>query len=134
MGERATIRIKQQHSETPIHFYTHWRGGNIQNIFDDALRRVVSAGRETDESYATRIIFDTLVDGDRSELGFGIIIGDDRPGDVSYDTPCLEWKGDGLPWVSRMPWNSDKQTEPMRLTTYLNLRNHPSVVGSMGNG
>lgn len=133
MGERATIRIKQTYSNIPIHLYTHWRGAEIDSIFDEGLRRIVEAGRETDESYATRIMFDTLTNGDDSALSFGIIIGDNRPGDVSYDTPCLEWM-DNSPWVYRIPWNdSFGSTRPLRLSTYLSLRNHPTVAKEHNN-
>ena len=37
MGDRATIRIKQEGSDTAIHFYTHWRGSEVNTVVSDAL-------------------------------------------------------------------------------------------------
>lgn len=92
MGDRATIRIKQVNSDTAIHFYTHWSGSTVNSILADALSYADTAGRITDESYCTRIIFDQLTGLEGGDTGFGIIIGDEnRPMDVAHDSPSIEW-------------------------------------------
>ena len=94
MGERATIRVKHPDNPTPIHFYTHWRGHEIESVLAEGVQRAINFGRLTDISYATRIIFDTLTQCTNDGLSFGIEIGDNnRPGDVTYDSPCIEWQG-----------------------------------------
>lgn len=94
MGDRATIRIKQSNSDTAIHFYTHWRGSDVNNVVAHALQRAEQEGRITDDSYCTRIIFDTLTELEGGSTGYGIIIGDNqRPGDVAHDSPSIVWTG-----------------------------------------
>ena len=96
MGNRATIRIKQEGSDTAIHFYTHWRGSEVNTVVADALQRADREGRITDDSYCARIIFDTLTELEGSSTGYGIIIGDEnRPGDVEHDSPSVEWQAFG---------------------------------------
>lgn len=111
MGARATIRIKHKHSDTAIHFYTHWSGGEIEQILAKGLKKAEDAGRLDDEMYATRIIFDTLtqsggaapegMEDHYATTGFGVVIGDDCvPWDLNYDSPCVEWiKGELYPIV-----------------------------------
>ena len=92
MGDRATIRIKQSNSDTAIHFYTHWSGSAVNSILAEALSYASVNGRIEDEAYCTRIIFDQLTNLEGGVTGFGIIIGDEnRPGDVGYDSPSVEW-------------------------------------------
>jgi len=92
VGDRATIRVKQAGSETAIHFYTHWTGGSVDRVVSDALHRAEEAHRLSDPEYCTRILFDTLTSCEGGTLGYGIIIGDEnRPGDVEYDSPSVEW-------------------------------------------
>ena len=96
MGARATIRIIHPTSDTPIHLYTHWRGDDILEILAEGISRAETAGRLSDYSYATRIIFDTLTMCDGGETGFGICIGDEgEPADLNYDTPTLAWLPSG---------------------------------------
>ena len=92
MGDRATIRIKQSNSDTAIHFYTHWSGSTVNSILAEALSYASVNGRIDDEAYCTRVIFDQLTGLEGGVTGFGIIIGDEnRPGDVGYDSPSVEW-------------------------------------------
>ena len=118
MGSRATIRIKQQHSEEAIHFYAHWSGEEINQILAKGLKKASDAGRIDDETYASRIIFDTLVqsagtppaglEDHYASTGFGIIISDQCvPWDLQYDSPCVEWiKGEVNPMVYTVSLNS----------------------------
>lgn len=129
MGDRATIRIKQSNSDTAIHFYTHWRGSDVNNVVADALERADQEGRITDDSYCTRIIFDTLTELEGGSTGYGIIIGDSqRPGDVEHDSPSIVWTGwnqeptvgfndlDGY-ITDHMPWRDwVKKTNALGLT------------------
>ena len=109
MGDRATIRIKQQGSDTAIHFYTHWRGSDVNNVVANALQRAEQEGRITDDSYCARIIFDTLTELEGGSTGYGIIIGDgSRPFDVEHDSPSIAWTGWGEePIVGFMDLNND---------------------------
>ena len=60
MGARGHIGIVQSVSPTPIYFYTHWEGHLVTTTLADGLRKATEAGRLQDETYATRIIFDSL--------------------------------------------------------------------------
>ena len=92
MGERATIRVIQSWSDTPIHFYTHWTGDNIAGLLAHGLNLAKETGRLNDESYATRIVFDALTGLQGGSTGYGIIIGDDAGwGDINYPSPTLSW-------------------------------------------
>jgi len=96
MGDRATIRIKQQYNDTAIHFYTHWSGSQVEQILAKALLDADAAGRITDEAYCTRIIFDALTGLEGGSTGYGIIIGDDcRPFDIGHASPSVVWTGWG---------------------------------------
>ncbi len=93
MGERATIRVIQSCDDTPIHFYTHWKGYRIAEILADGLNKANAAGRLDDEAYATRIVFDALTGLEGSSTGFGIIVGDEAGSDeTSYASPTLFWR------------------------------------------
>jgi len=94
MGSRATIRIKHSNNDTAIHLYTHWEGGLVNQILAAALQRADKEGRISDEAYCTRMIMDELVGIDQgTSTGYGIIIGDEnRPSDVQYDSPSVEWR------------------------------------------
>ena len=92
MGDRATIKIVHHTSPTPIHLYTHWAGAQVTDILAVGLDKARKAGRLSDESYATRIIFDTLTGCDGGETGYGIAIGDDgEPGDLNHLSPTVLW-------------------------------------------
>ena len=100
MGDRATIRVIHPTSPEAIHLYTHWRGSRVAEILAEGLLKAQSEGRINDYSYATRIIFDTLTKLEGGSTGFGICIGDKgQPGDVSYDTPTVQWDQADTPTV-----------------------------------
>jgi len=74
MGDRAVIVIEKDNSGLfphEIYFYTHWRGSEIKEILQDALKR--GKERWDDGSYLARIIFCSLI-GDKKDTttGFGI--------------------------------------------------------------
>lgn len=92
MGERATIRVIQSWSDTPIHFYTHWSGHKIAEILAHGLYLAKETGRLDDESYATRIVFDALTGLQGGSTGYGIIVGDEAGlSDINYPSPTLYW-------------------------------------------
>lgn len=79
MGDRGNIKIVSGFEwAPPLYFYTHWRGSELPGIVSNAMKRVKNAGRLTDESYASRIIFDTLTENEYDEstgycsTGYGI--------------------------------------------------------------
>ena len=69
MGDRGNIKIVGEYGE-PIYFYTHWRASELLQIVAEGLNK----GRERwgDEDYLNRIIFQTLLGGDESNISFGI--------------------------------------------------------------
>lgn len=77
MGDRGNIKIAGEYGE-PIYFYTHWRASELIEIVAEGLDK----GRERwgDEDYLNRIIFQTLLGGDESNLSFGI--GTREAGDI----------------------------------------------------
>lgn len=91
MGSRGHIGIVHSNSQTPIYFYTHWEGHNIRTILADGLVRAKDEGRLTDETYATRIIFDVLTGCTGDSTGYGIHIGEPA-GDNEYDIPTVFWQ------------------------------------------
>lgn len=90
MGARGTIQIIDEYDNI-CHLYTHWDGGQLWEIAVEALRRVKEAGRMNDTPYATRIIFDTMTGRKDSTTGYGIILGDNIPGDVEFDSPVIHF-------------------------------------------
>lgn len=97
MGARATIRVFHTTSDDPIHLYTHWKGHKIAEILAEGINKAIDAGRITDQSYATRIIFDHMTELSGDTDGFGIGIGErSQPGDVEFDTPTIIWGDESL--------------------------------------
>lgn len=110
MGARAVIQVTQQSSETSIFLYTHWEGHEIAQTLAQGIHRALEAGRITDDSYATRIIFDTLTGCDGGDTGYGICIGE-APSDVQFETPHIYWDGFGnSPKVEYMGTTHDAKT------------------------
>ena len=74
MGDRGNIKIVSEFEwAPPLYFYTHWNGSELPGIVSNAMKRVKNAGRLTHESYASRIIFDTLTENAYDEsIGYGI--------------------------------------------------------------
>lgn len=122
MGDRATIRIKQEGNDTAIHFYTHWRGSEVNTVVSDALQRADREGRITDDSYCARIIFDTLTELEGSSTGYGIIIGDDcRPFDIGHASPSIVWTGWGKEPIVGFMDIHDNMTHHMPWRDWVNL-------------
>jgi hypothetical protein len=93
MGSRGHIGIVQSISPTPIYFYTHWEGFSVCSTLAMGLAKAKEAGRLTDETYATRIIFDVLTGCTGDSTGYGIMIGVPA-GDNEYDIPMVMWEQD----------------------------------------
>ena len=93
MGSRGHIGIVHHNSQTPIYFYTHWCGHEIRQTLADGLTRAMEEGRLTDETYATRIIFDTLTGLTGDSTGYGIHIGQPA-GDNEYEIPTVFFGSD----------------------------------------
>ena len=74
MGDRGNIMLKYSRTDDVIYLYTHWRGSNLPKILQEGLRRAVDGGRQGDESYASRIIFATMIGSHEitSTTGFGM--------------------------------------------------------------
>ena len=93
MGARGHIGIVHSNNPTPIYFYTHWEGFSVCSTLAMGLAKAKEAGRLTDETYATRIIFDVLTGCTGDSTGYGIMIGDPA-GDNEYDIPTVFWERD----------------------------------------
>ena len=98
MGARGHIGIVQAVSGTPVYFYTHWNGHQIATTLADGLRKALESGRLQDESYATRIIFDTLTGCTGESTGYGIMIGEPA-GDNEFPIPTVFWEMLGDPYI-----------------------------------
>jgi hypothetical protein len=72
MGDRGNIIIEAdgQTFPAPVYLYTHWSGSDIPKLLKAALIKGVS--RWDDPAYLARIIFQTLIGGDKGETGFGL--------------------------------------------------------------
>lgn len=92
MGSRGNIRIHQPRALDDLYLYTHWSGYRVWQILAEGLQRAKDAGRITDPSYATRIIFDTMTGREDDTTGYGIAVG--RPDDNEYEIPLLSWPDD----------------------------------------
>ena len=73
MGGRANFGIKQHNGHTIV-IYGHWAGWEMLHHFAVALKTAKDAGRIDDESYAARIIFDSLTEGSDPLRGWGITV------------------------------------------------------------
>jgi hypothetical protein len=71
MGDRGCIVVKSD-NQPDLVFYTHWCASSLEQITRSALNKVEEGGRGKDFSYFNRIVFDTLVGGDQSTIGYGI--------------------------------------------------------------
>ena len=98
MGSRGHIGIVQSTNATPIYFYTHWQGHGIAGILAEGLYRAHDNGRLTDETYATRIIFDTITGCTNEATGYGIMVGEPAS-DNEYPIPTVFFQGDGEPFI-----------------------------------
>jgi hypothetical protein len=70
MGDRVNIVVRCKSQDHQVFLYGHWSGFDAPAIVAKALAR---KQRWDDASYLTRIIFDTMSDGQHGgETGFGI--------------------------------------------------------------
>lgn len=112
MGDRANIAFRADGSEKPpIHFYTHWSGGELPKILQSALIR--GQERWSDSSYLARIVFSELIKNEITGLtGYGLSIqvgdGDSRVLLVDPEKPGGEvqvgsYADDGT-WIGKKSW------------------------------
>lgn len=98
MGSRGHIGITQRISTTPIYFYTHWNGHYVCELLATGLNKAHEAGRLSDETYATRIIFDAFTGCTGAETGYGIMVAEPA-GDNEYSIPMVVWENYGDPCI-----------------------------------
>lgn len=79
---RGNIVITDKHDNPKLFFYTHWEGSRLPEIVRHALSNGQS--RWGDPSYLNRILFQTMLGGDDSMLGFGIDIREGDGGVAVY--------------------------------------------------
>jgi hypothetical protein len=73
MGDRGNIAVKQRGDRGHVFLYSHWGGTELPQDLQKALAR---RQRWTDPAYLTRIIFDTMTEGQQGEeTGYGISAG-----------------------------------------------------------
>lgn len=78
MGDRANVFVvdpyapKVDGGNAGVYLYTHWSGSELPQILAKALDSKEGRGRWSDNSYLTRIIFDTMTGLEGGETGFGI--------------------------------------------------------------
>lgn len=73
MGDRANCVVLQDNwggDAQPVYLYTHWNGTDLLRNVQTAMQK---RWRWDDPAYLTRIIFDTMTDGEHGgETGYGI--------------------------------------------------------------
>jgi hypothetical protein len=70
VGDRGNIVITDSNWNPTIYFYTHWSGSDLPAIVKEAL--VKGRERWDDTPYLNRVLFQHLLNGDKSLAGFGI--------------------------------------------------------------
>lgn len=79
MGDRAHVYIHE--GDRPgVYVYTHWHGTSLPEMVRQALATDAAQGRRTDIHYLTRIMIDSLTEGQDPALGWGVGA---EPGDTS---------------------------------------------------
>ena len=70
MGDRANVLVKENDDDPGVYLYTHWAGTELPYTLQEALAK---RWRWDDTAYLTRIIFDTMTEGQQgNETGYGI--------------------------------------------------------------
>lgn len=69
----------------PLVLYTHWRGSDIRQTLQSALKR--GQERWEDPSYLARIIFCALIGSDSGITGFGLST---TVGDGQHNLLCVD--------------------------------------------
>ena len=94
MADPGHIGIVHSNNPTPIYFYTHFDGRYVTRLLAEGLKRSLDADRLHDESYATRIVFDTLTGCTGGTISYGIYIGE--PIWSETPIPVVSWEGHRL--------------------------------------
>jgi len=88
MGDRAMAEIKVE--DGSLYFYTHWTGHRLAEDAEAALAKAKS--RIGDDSYATKIVIDSLINsaGARdNETGAGIMLKPLHEDEYNGDNPSV---------------------------------------------
>lgn len=77
MGDRANVILKgSDNVGSEIALYTHWNGSEVEKIIAVGLKRAIDGGRNTDQSYAQRIIAQAFFDAHGvTDTGAGLYVG-----------------------------------------------------------
>ena len=94
MADPGHIGIVHSNNPTPIYFYTHFDGRYVTRLLAEGLKRSLDADRLHDESYATRIVFDTLTGCTGGTISYGIYIGEPLWSETPI--PVVSWEGHPL--------------------------------------
>lgn len=100
MGDRSNIKVRYEDGRD-VYLYGHWMGTDNGRIVAECMSE---SSRVTDSAYFTRALFQKMIDGDTSELGYGIstMIQDNQYPIVVVDysrrlddgRPIVYWEGD----------------------------------------
>ena len=88
MGDRAMAQIKV--GEKSLYFYTHWSGSELPEAAQKAVDKAMP--RKGDDSYALKIVVDTLIKecGSRdSETGGGLMFEPNSEDEYNNDKPSV---------------------------------------------
>lgn len=88
MGDRAMAEIKV--GGNSLYFYTHWSGSKLPDAAQKAVERAMP--RKGDDSYALKIVVDTLIMecGSRdSETGGGLMFAPNAEDEYNGDNPSV---------------------------------------------
>lgn len=87
MGDRANLALRYA-DDRRIYVYTHWCGEDLHEMAQEAVKKALASGRlPHDETYAARIIFDSLTEHAAAyDTGWGL--GLDTAGDAAH--PLIE--------------------------------------------
>ena len=88
MGDRAMAEIKVE--DGSLYFYTHWTGHRLQADAEAALAKALP--RLGDDSYATKIVLDSLIESSGArdqETGAGIMLGPNAEDEYNSDSPSV---------------------------------------------
>jgi hypothetical protein len=88
MGDRAMAQIKV--GERSLYFYTHWLGSELPEAAQKAVDKAMP--RKGDDSYALKIVVDTLIKecGSRdSETGGGLMFGPYAEDEYNKNKPSV---------------------------------------------
>lgn len=89
MGDRANFGVRQ--GEHTVYLYGHWAGYGMLAKLANALDVVNTAGRLRDESYATRIMFESIIGSEHgTALGWGITV--DYLADNEHKVPVVDFR------------------------------------------